>query len=415
MLNFIGLYIALVIVEFYSYQVVKQVTKQRIFRVLYLTISAIIIGYIIYGFSQFDRTQGQNHQSLLAGALIMLFYLPKVILTLVYIFEDLFRIGVGVFQYIKRDKSTVKEKAFLPERRKFITQMALAVVSIPFASVLYGITIGRYKFQVHKTVIEFDDLPEAFDGFTLTQLSDIHAGSFDNREKLEYAVELINSQPSDMLVFTGDIVNSIADEMYPWIDIFQKIRPHTYGNYSILGNHDYGSYVNWPTEKEKEDNFLAIQELSPSIGFQLLRNEHVKITKGQDSMALVGVENWGARMKFMKYGDLDKATDGLLEEEFKILLTHDPSHWEGQVLDHQQDFHLTLSGHTHGSQFGIDIPGVIQWSPIQYIYKQWAGLYAKGKKHLYVNRGFGYHAYQGRTGVWPEITVIELRSRALKS
>jgi predicted MPP superfamily phosphohydrolase len=289
--------------------------------------------------------------------------------------------------------------------------LALGIAAIPFASVLYGITIGRYKFQVYKHVLEFEDLPHAFDGFTFTQLSDIHAGSFDNKEKLEYAVDLINSQDSDLLLFTGDIVNSIADEMLPWSDVFRKLRKHTYGNYSILGNHDYGEYVKWNTEEERLANFKGICDISPEIGFHLLRNECVRIEKGGESIVVVGVENWGADPRFMKYGDLDKATQGVSTADFKILMTHDPSHWDAQVLDHPKNFQLTLAGHTHGFQFGIEIPGVIKWSPVQYIYKQWAGLYEKMGKYIYVNRGFGYHAYQGRTGIWPEITVIELRRK----
>lgn len=410
MLNLGFLLPVLLLVEFYTFQAVKQLTDRRFFRLLYLFCSALIIAYIAYGFSRFDRSSGQNHQSMLAAAMIILFYLPKVIITLLLLLEDVVRLLRGVIQYVRRVKTTEK-RPFLPERRKFITQLAFGIAAIPFISVLHGITIGRYKFQVHKHILTFEDLPEAFDGFTITQLSDIHSGSFDSREKLEYAIDLVNQQQSDLLLFTGDLVNSLAGEMIPWMDVFKKIEPHPYGNYSILGNHDYGEYIQWETDEERIRNFKAICDLSPAIGFTLLRNENVRLRKGADSLVIVGVENWGERAHFMKYGDLDLATKGVHPEDFKVLMSHDPSHWEAKILDHPKQFQLTLAGHTHGSQFGIEIPGFIKWSPIQYVYKQWAGLYEKMGKMIYVNRGFGYHAYQGRTGIWPEITVLELRKK----
>lgn len=409
MFRILFLSLLFILAEFYSFQAFWQLTKKKTFRWIYAVVSVLVLAYIAYGFSKFDRSTGQTHQSMLAAALIILFYLPKIIIALFLLLEDFVRLSTGIIQYFKREKR--EKKNFLPERRKFIAQLAFGIAAIPFASVLHGITIGRYKFQVYKHVLEFVDLPQAFDGFTFTQVSDIHSGSFDNKEKLEYAVDLINSQDSDLLLFTGDIVNSIADEMLPWTDVFKKLRKHSYGNYSILGNHDYGEYVKWETEEAKQKNFKAICDISPEIGFQLLRNEHVRIEKGGESIAIVGVENWGADFRFMKFGDLDKATEGVSPVDFKILMSHDPSHWDAQILNHPKNFQLTLAGHTHGSQFGIEIPGIIKWSPIQYVYKQWAGLYEKMGKYIYVNRGFGYHAYQGRTGIWPEITVVELRKK----
>ncbi|EHQ42233.1 metallophosphoesterase [Myroides odoratus] len=410
MLNLAFLLPVLLLVEFYTFQAVKQLTSHKFFRILYFICSALIVAYIAYGFSRFDRSSGQNHQSMLAAALVILVYLPKVLITILLLLEDFVRVLRGIIHYFKREKITRKDR-FLPERRKFITQLAFGIAAIPFISVLHGITIGRYKFQVHKHILTFEDLPDAFDGFTITQLSDIHSGSFDNREKLEYAIDLVNQQQSDVLLFTGDLVNSLAGEMTPWLDVFQKIEQHPFGNYSILGNHDYGEYIQWETDEERERNFKAICNLSPAIGMKLLRNEHVRLQKGEDSLVIVGVENWGERAHFMKYGDLDQSTVGVTAEDFKVLLSHDPSHWEAKVLDHPKNFQLTLAGHTHGSQFGIEIPGFIKWSPIQYVYKQWAGLYEKMGKMIYVNRGFGYHAYQGRTGIWPEITVLELRKK----
>ena len=210
-----------------------------------------------------------------------------------------------------------------------------------------------------------------------------------------------------MILFTGDIVNTDAKEMHPWIDTFKRINEHKYGKFSILGNHDYGEYVTWPSEAAKEKNFQDIKDLHRQIDFKLMLNEHAFIENGSDKIALVGVENWG--VKFKKAGDLQKASNGLSKEDFKILMSHDPSHWDAEINNHEKNFHLTLSGHTHGMQFGIEIPGVIKWSPIQYVYKQWAGLYENMGRYVYVNRGFGFHAYSGRVGIMPEITVIELK------
>jgi predicted MPP superfamily phosphohydrolase len=210
-----------------------------------------------------------------------------------------------------------------------------------------------------------------------------------------------------MILFTGDIVNTHAKEMLPWIESFNRIKEHKFGKHSVLGNHDYGEYVDWKTAQEKDQNFHDIKALYGKIGFDLMLNENKYIKKGNDKIALVGVENWGRHFK--KAGDLNKASEGLLKEDFKILMSHDPSHWDAEVNSHTKDFHLTLSGHTHGLQFGIEIPGFLKWSPAQYVYEQWAGLYEKSGKYIYVNRGFGYHAYPGRVGIMPEITVIELK------
>mgnify|MGYP001391784621 FL=1 len=224
---------------------------------------------------------------------------------------------------------------------------------------------------------------------------------------INYAIDLINEQNSDMILFTGDIVNTHAKEMHPWIDTFKRIKEHKYGKYSVLGNHDYGEYIPWPTEAAKDENFQNIKDLHRQINFKLMLNENTKIKKGSDEIALVGVENWGTNFK--KVGDINLASANLAKEDFKILMSHDPSYWDSEIQNHPKHFHLTLSGHTHGMQFGIEIPGVIKWSPIQYIYKQWAGVYENMGRYIYVNRGFGFHAYPGRVGIMPEITVIQLK------
>jgi uncharacterized protein len=392
------------VVEFYSYQAIRTVSKSKIVLAIYIILTLITVIYIVYNFLQFDRSVGQTKQSLLTIGLFLIFVVPKIVITLVLFGEDIFRFFKAVIVHFVGDNDGGK---FLPTRRKFVSQIALGLATIPFASLLYGMTIGKYNFKVIKKAIFFDDLPEAFDGTTITQISDIHSGSFDNPEKIQYAIDLINEQNSDLVLFTGDIVNTHAKEMHPWIETFKKIHNPVLGKYSILGNHDYGEYVEWDSEAEKDENFQAIKDLHRQIDFKLMLNENVKIQKGNDSIALVGVENWGKHFK--KAGDLKLASKGIAKEDFKILMSHDPSHWDSEVQHDENNYHLTLSGHTHGFQFGIEIPGWIKWSPVQYVYKQWAGLYENKGRYVYVNRGFGFHAYPGRVGIMPEITVIELK------
>jgi predicted MPP superfamily phosphohydrolase len=297
----------------------------------------------------------------------------------------------------------------LPERRKFISQIALGLAAIPFTALLIGMVRGKYNYKVLKYTLTFDDLPDAFDGLTLAQISDIHSGSFDNPEKVAYGVDLVNQQNPDLILFTGDIVNNKTTELYPYQSIFSKLSAPM-GVYSILGNHDYGDYVDWESEAAKRQNMEDLKRVQKEMGFHLLLNESVSLEKEGEKISLVGVENWG-KGRFKKAGDLEKAVADVAPEDFKILLSHDPSHWEAQVLSHPFPFHLTLSGHTHGMQFGIDIPGVIKWSPAKWRYKQWAGIYNQGQQYLNVNRGFGYLAYPGRVGIWPEISLITLKKK----
>ena len=403
-LRIVLLFLFLFVVEIYAYQVVRTLVKAKAILVSYQIISALLLVFIVYSFTQFDRSVGQTSQTMRTMGLLLLIYLPKIILTLVLFGEDIFRIGFGSVNHFAKFNDSVD---FFASRRKFVSQIGLGLAAIPFLSLLYGETIGKYNYKVIKQRIFFPDLPDAFDGFTITQISDVHSGSFDNPEKINYAIDLVNEQNSDMILFTGDIVNTHAKEMHPWIDTFKKIKEHKYGKYSVLGNHDYGEYITWPSEAAKEENFQNIKNLYGQIDFKLMLNEHTLIEKGTDKIALVGVENWGHNFK--KVGDINLASANLAKEDFKILMSHDPSHWDYEVKNHDKNFQLTFSGHTHGMQFGIEIPGVIKWSPIQYIYKQWAGLYENMGRYIYVNRGFGFHAYSGRVGIMPEITVIELK------
>lgn len=397
--------IALVaLIELYTFQVVKTVCKPRWIHWSYVLLSIFVYGYFFYTMFTFDRKVGQNQATLMATGLFLLFTIPKLLVVPILFFEDVFRVLIWIKDLVTNSDSS---SVALTARRKFLSQIALGVAAVPFLSLLYGMTKGKYNFKVRKETLFFQDLPEAFDGFKLTQISDIHSGSFDDPEKIKYAIDLINKQESDLLLFTGDIVNNHAHEMHPWIELFQTIRPHTHGKFSILGNHDYGEYLEWDSPEAKEANFKSIKDLHRQIDFKLLLNEHVLVQQNSDTIALVGLENWG--VKFKKAGDLTKATSGLNPVDFKIVMSHDPSHWDVEIKNHQNNYQLTLSGHTHGMQFGIEIPGWFKWSPVKYVYNQWAGLYQNAERYIYVNRGFGFHAYPGRVGIMPEITVIELK------
>ena len=394
----------LFIVELYAFQAFKTIIKDRWFLVAYGVLSLAVLIYILYGFFSFDRSVGQTQGMMFTMGVMLVVYVPKIVLTIVLLGEDVFRVGASLVNYFMYNSP---RSEMMPERRKFVSQLGLGLAAIPFLSLIYGVTVGKYNFKVIKQRIFFPDLPDAFDGFTITQISDVHSGSFDNPDKINYAIDLINEQNSDMILFTGDIVNTHANEMHPWIETFKRIKEHKYGKYSVLGNHDYGEYVTWPSEAEKEQNFKDIKDLYSQIDFKLMLNEHTFLERGTDRIALVGVENWGNNFK--KAGDLNKASEALDEKEFKILMSHDPSHWDFEIKNHQKNFHLTFSGHTHGMQFGIEIPGYFKWSLAQYVYAQWAGLYEHLGRYVYVNRGFGFHAYPGRVGIMPEITVIELK------
>jgi len=250
-------------------------------------------------------------------------------------------------------------------------------------------------------------LPEAFDGYRITQISDLHSGSFENHDKVNYAVDLVNLQKSDVILFTGDLRNNLSTEMKPWKETFKRLSAPD-GVYSILGNHDYGDYVDWDSTEAKEKNFQELIKIHKELGYDLLMNENRYLNRNGDKIALIGVENWG-KGGFRKSGDLDLASKGIDKNDFKILMSHDPSHWEEVVLKHDTHYHLTLSGHTHGMQFGIEIPGYVKWSPIKWRYRHWAGIYKELGPYINVSCGFGYLGYPGRVGIWPEISVIELK------
>lgn len=387
----------LLIIDIYSFQAIKTVSKNKV-RLTYILVNGILYFLLFF---QIFFTENVRESALLTYNFTLLFilFVSKTILILFLFPEDILRVIKFLF-------SKIKNKKIDNSRRKFISNLSLAVAAIPIPIMIHGITRGRYNFKVVNHEIGFKDLPESFDGYTITHLSDFHCGSFESRSKLKYAIDLVNEQNSDLIAFTGDFVNNSYTEILPWIDEFKKINSKD-GKFSILGNHDYGDYYDWGNEENKKLGFKKLIEIQNELGFRVLRDESVHIKKNNEKISLVGVENWGDGFK--KKGDIDKAINGLNESDFKIVLSHDPSHWDKILVDHKEKFNLTLSGHTHGMQFGIEIPGFIKWSPVKYRYKYWAGLYEKNNQFINVNRGFGVLGFPGRVGIWPEITVIKLK------
>tara|TARA_R110000868_G_scaffold210058_1_gene459990 strand:- start:4587 stop:5816 length:1230 start_codon:yes stop_codon:yes gene_type:complete len=408
MLRWIVFIVIYIILGIYALQALKAVTRYPWVYYAYMALSLFVLGNFIYQFTMGDAPGRvlSVPKSYAFGLLLAL--LTFKLITIVFLFsEDIFRILTAGYHKIF---GGTKEFS-LPQRRRFLSVLAMGIAALPFSALLYGMVKGKYNFKVLKYNLEFDDLPNSFDGYQITQISDVHSGSFDNREKIEYAIDLINKQKSDVLLFTGDMVNNMAEEMLPWKGLFSTLSAKD-GKFSVLGNHDYGDYVEWETEEAKRNNLIDLKNLQKEMGFDLLLNDSRYLQKGGDRIALIGVENWG-RGGFKKAGDLKKAVSKINKDDFKILMSHDPSHWEDEVLKDDYHYHLTLSGHTHGMQFGIEIPGWIKWSPAKWRYKYWAGVYEELGQMINVNRGFGFLGYPGRVGIWPEITVITLKKRSL--
>lgn len=391
------------IFQWYSYQAIKTFTSNRWLLFAYFLFVIMVVGNLLFYTVVLERSTSNEPRLMYAIGFFISLFVFQILVTILLLGEDIFRIPQGIYAYFSKMPDQVQ---FLPQRRKLISQIAIGLAAIPFASLLYGMFRGKYNFKVLSYKLEYDDLPEAFEGFKIAQISDIHSGSFDNPKKVQYGVDLVNAQDADVVFFTGDIVNNRAEEILPWIQTFKKINAK-HGVYSILGNHDYGDYSPWESPEAKKKNMEDLKKAQKKMGWDLLLNESRFIEKQGQRIAILGVENWGSG-GFKKAGDLNKALSNVAAEDFKILMSHDPSHWEAEVIPHPFNIHLTLSGHTHGMQFGIEIPGWIKWSPIKWRYKQWAGIYEKLNQRLNVNRGFGYLAYPGRVGIWPEVTVITL-------
>ena len=372
----------------------------------YLVVSLGVTALFFGGLSSFRTAAGMRpfHEWMLS--LFLAFLITKLFFGLVLLIGDLVRFFYGMIDHLIRPADRAGEP-FFPGRRKFVSEIAVLVAAVPFTAFMYAMLKGKYDYRLHKVTLHSDDLPEAFDGFTITQISDIHSGSFDHRQAVQRGIDLAKAQKSDLFVFTGDLVNNAAWEIEPYIEMFGQLKA-PYGQYSILGNHDYGDYIKWKSAAEKEVNLDRLKAHHQTLGYRLLLDENVVVEKDGQKIALIGVQNWGRG--FIQVGDIDKALKGVDKDAFKILLSHDPTHWEDKIRYHPTTIHLTLSGHTHGAQFGVETDK-FRWSPVQYRYLDWAGLAHHNDRYLYVNRGFGFLAFSGRLGVWPEITVITLKKK----
>ena len=329
-------------------------------------------------------------------------FAAKMILTVLFILEDLFRISFFV-----KHKISPNQKLPTPSfgRRNFVRNISLGLASFPLIGSVYAITKGKHDFHIKKLDLFLKRLPSSFHGLKIVQFADFHAGSFDDIKKVEAGLELINEIQPDIIVFTGDLVNNRAVEMHPYMNVFKKLKAK-YGKYAVFGNHDYGEYVPFDSEEDHRKDQEEMERIFATTGFQLLRNNSIQIKNGEDKIDLIGVENWGKK-PFPQYGDIDKATRGLHDDQFNIVLSHDPDHWEYVLREHPKHFDLTLSGHTHGFQMGVQIPGW-KWSPAQYRYKRWLGHYESNQQHLFVTKGFGFLGFPGRIGMPPEIVSFRL-------
>ena len=386
----------------YSSLAIKTITKNPWMYYGYIFLNLIIILNFVVQII-FKNYSSYFFYSL---GLVLVTSVFQISIILFLILEDFIRLPLWIYNLI--NKGIVNPIRFIPQRRIFLSQLSILLASIPASALLIGMIRGKYNYKVIKHQLSFKRLPVDFNGFKIIHISDFHCGSFDNKEKLSYGIDLINQQNADIILFTGDMVNNIADEVLPWKELISSLRaPH--GKYAVLGNHDYGDYTSWEKEEDKINNLKKLITLENEMGFTVLNNSNKKIKFKDSSIDLVGVENWGSGFK--KKGDLDLALKNTNSEDFKILMSHDPTHWQEKVLLHQQKIDLTLSGHTHGMQFGIEIPGIIKWSPAKYRYKHWAGVYQETGQIINVNRGFGFLAYPGRVGIYPEITLITLQKQ----
>ena len=370
----------------------------------YLFFSVGLLILFLTGLSSFRTARGMTPFHEWVFSLFLWVLVTKLIFIAVLLFGDVCRLFYGIVNNLIRPSGKL-EVPFFPARRQFVSQVAVFAASTTFVGFLYAMIKGKYDYKVHRQTLYYKDLPLAFDGFTITQLSDIHSGSFDDVEAMQRGIDLAKAQKSDLFVFTGDLVNNAAWEIEPYLERFGQIKA-PFGQFSILGNHDYGDYIQWDNDVEKAANLQTLKKHHAEMGYRLLLNENVNLEKNGEKIALIGVENWG--QGFKQKGDLDKALIGVDQNAFKILLSHDPTHWEEKVKQHPANIHLTLSGHTHGAQFGIEIPG-FKWSPVQYRYPHWAGVANEKNRYLYINRGFGFLGFSGRLGIWPEVTVITLK------
>jgi len=405
----------ILLVDIYSFKGIKLLTygfeslilKSSIY-IIYWIIPILIVLSLLYfrTLQPFDRDPRIFRNFFLLAGFFILFYVPKLLFIAFHLTDDIIHLVKWLISKITEStvSKAVTESTGI-SRTKFLTQLGLIIAAIPFTSILYGLTKGRFNFRISNEKLSFPNLPEDFNGFRIVQISDIHIGSFLGHEnQVKKAIELVNEQKPDLILFTGDLVNNFAEELNGWIPILSDLKAK-YGKFSILGNHDYGDYFEWPNKGEKEQNLADLKQAHKELGFRLLLNENEKIEIQDSQIGVIGVENWGLP-PFPQYGNLKIAINGSAERPFNILMSHDPSHWDAEVIENT-NIDLTLSGHTHGMQFGIEI-GNVKWSPVKYKYPRWGGLYKEENQYLYVNRGLGYIGFPGRVGMPPEITVLEL-------
>ena len=411
-LIFITVFILLV--DLYSFKGIKLVSNRmdsNIFKhVIYLVywlVPVIMLSYLYYlrTLQPLEREPQIFKNFFMLAGFFVLFYFPKLIFIVFHLVEDIIHVSKVLITKLSGGPEISNVNSNGISRAKFLSQLGLVVAAIPFTSIIYGMAKGRFNFRIVNEKLLFKNLPETFHGLKIVQISDIHIGSFlGHEDQVKRGIELINEQNPDLILFTGDLVNNFAEELDGWIPILSKLEAK-YGKYSILGNHDYGDYFEWKNEVEKAQNLEKVKQAHKEMGFRLLLNETEHVVIKNQKIGLIGVENWGLP-PFPQYGNLKIAMNGSSDLLFKILLSHDPSHWDAEVID-KTNIDITLSGHTHGMQFGVEI-GNIKWSPVKYKYPRWAGIYKNKDQYLYVNRGFGYIGFPGRVGMPPEITVLEL-------
>lgn len=387
------------ILEIYVYQAFKTVYSSQNGKLLYWIPTILVYGFLFYSIFTYDKGSHKYLSFQVVFSVILIFVLPKLLIAIFLLIEDIIRLLSFGYNYVATDNHNY------PSRRRFISLVGLGSGAILAGMVLDGIVFGKYRHKARIVRLKLKNLPSNFKGYKIVQISDVHSGSFQNPKNLQHAIDLINQQNADLVLFTGDMVNNYADEFVPFIDLFSQIKGKD-GKFAVLGNHDYGEYGVWKNIDERENNIPKLIENEKKAGFEMLRNEHRIIERNGEKLYILGVENWGIP-PFPQFGDLNKASEGVPPEACKILMSHDPSHFDAVVKKHPVDVQLTMSGHTHGMQFGIDLKN-FKWSPVKFKYPKWADLYESEGKYLYVNRGFGVIGYPGRVGVLPEITVFEL-------
>jgi predicted MPP superfamily phosphohydrolase len=398
------------LLDIYIFQVIKSVAPasgriRLLIFIGYWVLSVTAISFLIAMPYLNYETWPKSLRTYVFAVIVGLFF-SKLIASLFFAIDDVRRGGMWIIGKLFSNPSVpVSESSEGISRSSFLNWLGLAVGGGLFGTLVYGFA-NKYRYQVKYVPLTFDNLPLPFKGLKIVHISDIHSGSFMDKQAVLRGIEKILKQQPDLILFTGDLVNDRATEMKEYMDVFSLLRAPL-GVYSILGNHDYGDYVSWESQEVKRANLQNLKQVHLQLGWRLLMNEHVVLEKDGQKIALMGIENWSAKGNFPKYGRLQQAYAGTENYPFKILMSHDPSHWDGEVRTNYKDIDLMLSGHTHGMQFGVELPG-FRWSPVQYMYKQWAGLYQNQRQKLYVNPGFGFIGYPGRVGILPEITVIEL-------